>query len=127
MRVDRVHAAGADQTHEMQRATVLPSRGGSVDEHGFVKKLPSAIDCVDADEVLLHHPAGAEVQMPHLAVAHLPARQPNRLPRRRRAACAARAPRACPRSERSPCDRIAFSLRAVAPAIEDEEDDGRRA
>ena len=36
----------------------------------------AALDALgDADQVLGHHPAGAEVQVAHLAVAHLPFRQ----------------------------------------------------
>ena len=91
-----------------------------------MKKLPSLIALVDADEVLLHHAARAEIEVSDLAVADLAARQADRLARRleQRARCAR--PERVPRRHGRHRDRIALALGAIAPAVEDEEDDGSR-
>ena len=76
--VDRVHAALAEQPHQVERATrgLRPLAGA---EEGLVTEEAAVGDRLgDPDEVLHHHAAGAEIEVPDLAVPHLPARKPHR-------------------------------------------------
>jgi len=44
-------------------------------KHGTLEQLPVADALVDAGEVLVDDPAGAQVQMPHHGIPHLPLRK----------------------------------------------------
>ena len=69
--VERVHAARAEQADEVEGAARLPQLAAELDQRRELVEL-AALDALgDADEVLRHHPAGAEVEVAHLAVAHL--------------------------------------------------------
>ena len=71
MTVERVYATVADQSHEVQRAAVLPNALTCRCESGVASKRPIGDSAIDADEVLPNHAAGAEIEMPDFAVAHL--------------------------------------------------------
>ena len=76
-----VHAAVGQQAHKVQRRTrLLRSFDGLVDDLVFADGAITARQ-VDARELLVHHAAGADVQVPHFGVAHLPGRQAHRLAR----------------------------------------------
>ena len=89
--VDRVHAAVADEAHEVHGAAVLRRGVARVDERRIREKRSVANRLADANEVLHHHSAGTEVEVAHLAVSHLPLGQSHGEPRRveqRAAGCA---------------------------------------
>ena len=70
--IDRVDAAVSDEPHEVQRAAGFADVGRRLGERRNPEERPLA-DCqVDADDVLHHYPAGAEIQVPNFAVSHLP-------------------------------------------------------
>ncbi len=62
-----------------RRPDVRPPRNASFST-GFAASEPSAQAAVDAGELLVHHAAGADVEVPHLGVAHLPAGRPTASP-----------------------------------------------
>ena len=66
----------------MQRGTRCLSRLYRAVDHGVIADGAGAACHVDARELLMHHAAGADVEMPDLGVAHLPLRQAHGLPRR---------------------------------------------
>ena len=72
-----VHAAGADEAHEVQ--STIPSDGGPGRLHErFVGEERAVGDgSVDTRQVLEHGPTGTDVQVPDLAVAHLAVGQPD--------------------------------------------------
>ena len=76
-----MHAAIGEQAHEVQRGTRRLSSLDSVVDHDVIADGAGAASHVDTRELLMHHAAGADVEMPHLGVAHLPLRQANSLPR----------------------------------------------
>ena len=72
-----MHAAIGEQAHEMQCGT----RRNSIVDHGIIADGAGAASHVDARELLMHHAAGADVEMPHLGVAHLTLRKAHGLSR----------------------------------------------
>ena len=71
MLVAGMHAAIGEQAHEMQCGTRCLCRLDGIVDHGVIADGAGAASHVDARELLMHHTAGADVEMPHLGVAHL--------------------------------------------------------
>ena len=76
-----VHAAIGEQAHEVQRGTRRLCRLDSIVDHGVIADGAGAASHIDTRELLMHHAAGADVEMPHLGVAHLTLRQAHGLSR----------------------------------------------
>ena len=76
-----MHAAIGEQAHEMQCGTRRLCRRNSIVDHGIIADGAGAASHVDTRELLMHHAAGADVEMPHLGVAHLTLRKAHGLSR----------------------------------------------
>ncbi len=63
----------------MQAAPVFQSPVHGLIQDLVVGKGVVANGLADANDILIHHSAGPEVQVPHLGVAHLPLWQAHRL------------------------------------------------
>ncbi len=66
----RMHAAVAEQAHQMQLPLASALHGG--EQKLVLKKRAGAQGLVDARDVHVHHAARADIQMPDFAVSHLP-------------------------------------------------------
>ncbi len=77
---------------------------------------------VDALEVLIEHPTGADRQMPDLRVAHLSGRQADRLAGRLEPSMGVLRPEPVEHGRARQLDRVPRSRRSAAPAVEDDED-----
>ena len=120
--VDRVHAAVADQTHQVNGPVVLDRGVARANEHGILEERPVANRFADANEVLHHDASGAEVQVSDLAVAHLPLRQPDGEPGRIEQRAGIARDERVPRGSVGQRDRISFAFWAVSPAVEHYQD-----
>jgi hypothetical protein len=90
----------------------------------WVREETSVRDCArDANEVLHHHAAGAEVQVTDFAIADLSAGKAHRLARGLKERPRRPRPQTIPSRYVRHRDRIAVLLGTVAPAVENEEDD----
>src|SRR5262249_61208134 len=69
--IDGVHSAFADEPHEVHGGLSLPGELTGLDERVILEKRAGLDRFADADEVLHHDAAGAQIQMADLAVAHL--------------------------------------------------------
>ena len=63
-----MHAAIGEQAHEMQRGTRRLCHLDSIIDHGVIADGAGAASHVDTRELLMHHTAGADVEMPHLGL-----------------------------------------------------------
>ena len=75
-----VHAAIRNQAEDVQGAASRPGFLNTLDERGKFKKIAALDGAVDANDDLIHHPARAEIEMPHFGIAHLPVRKPHGAP-----------------------------------------------
>ncbi len=119
-----VHATGGEQAHEMERA-VDRLRGGTGGAQFGIGEEAAVLDGrIDAGEVLVDDPAGAEVHVPDFGVAHLPVRQADEaalgVDQRMRVA----SQQGVPVRQRRLREGIVGRVFAVAPAVEDEQYDG---
>ncbi len=122
VRVDRLHAPRAEEAHEVKRAAALPEPGAEIHQRLPSKKVAAADACGNPDEVLRHHPAGAKVQVPHLAVAHLPFGQAHGQAAGVEEGSRFAVPEAVPNGGPGEFDGVSFALRPVAPPVEHDED-----
>ncbi len=70
-----VHARIGNDPHQMKPSALLPHPLDRRREHRRVFHFPLLQRLVDPDQFLIHNPPGADVLVPHLAVAHDPFRQ----------------------------------------------------
>ncbi len=125
VRVDRVHAARADQPHEMERAAGARHLPALLHEHRINEESAVGDRLRDSHQILLHHSAGAEVEVPHLAVADLAARQADGFAGGLEEGARRVRPESVPGRHRRHRDRVPLALGAISPSVEDEEDDRR--
>ena len=121
--VERVDAARAEQPHQVQGAAALPEAGAELDEGGELVELAALNALRDSHEVLRHHPSGAQVQVPDLAVAHLSFRQSHREAASVQQRSGVGVPEPVPDRGRGQLNRVTLALGAVAPAVQDDQDD----
>jgi len=113
-------AAVADEAQQVQ-AALAPARH-QVDEQRLLEELPAHDRRVNAGDLLVDDPPRADVQVADLGIAHQAAGQAHALARgvdERRGILPQE-----PRVIRRPRQRngVRLTLRAVAPAVEDDED-----
>src|SRR5436305_10927203 len=82
MLVDRVNTAAPNETDEVNGPAVALRDVAGLDEGGIREERLVPNRFSDAHQVLHHDAAGAEVQMPDLAVSHLTFGEANREARR---------------------------------------------
>src|SRR5215510_5456970 len=75
MLVDRMDTTAADEAHEMDGPVVPDSSVTRTRECLISEERTVADRVVDTNEVLHDDAAGAQIQMPDLAVSHLPLRE----------------------------------------------------
>ena len=123
VRIERVDPAGADQAHQVQRAVLASSLRAQLHQRLQLIEL-SRLDALrDAHDVLRHHPARAEVQVPDLAVAHLSRGESHRQARRLEQRARGPLPQAVPDRRRAELDGVAVPAGTEPPAVEDDQDD----
>ena len=121
--VEGVDTTRAEQPDEMQRAAGCAQLGAELDQRRELVKL-TALDALrDADQVLRHDAAGAEVEVAHLAVAHLALGEADGQPARVEESVRERAPEPVPYRGVGQFDRVAFAFRPIAPAVQNDQDD----
>src|SRR3954465_11656011 len=134
MLIERVNPAGSYQTHDVQRAVVPTCALAELHQLWNAKEFSRFDGLRDANEILGHHAAGAEIQMADFAVADLSFRKTDgearRLEQRTRRALPQPVPhRRAPQLDRVALPtrlgprprRVALSARAEAPAVENDE------
>src|SRR3954451_4855751 len=116
----RVHAPVAHEPDQMD-----PRPAHRVDQD-LVEGQRALLDgFVDPRQVLLDHRAGAEVQMPDLAVTHLPLGQPDGSAARRQLGMRVARPQIVEHRGVGELDRVAGSRRGEPPPVEHDEADRR--
>ena len=69
--VERVHAAGSDQPHHVQRTVVATDVLDQLGQRGNAKELSRLNGLGNANDILRNHATRAEIEMADFAVAHL--------------------------------------------------------
>jgi len=70
-----MHTTGRHEADQMAGAAALLQSGDQAGQRRRLLDLAGFDGVGDARQVLHHHAARADVEMPHLGIAHLPARQ----------------------------------------------------
>ena len=122
----RVHAAGAQQAHDVARPAALAQRFDMCQQRGRAGEAAFGDGPVNPGQVHPHHAARADVGMAHLRVADLARGQAHVLAARlqRRGGHGGGEP--VERGRARQPDRVALLLVAQAEAVEDDERDGTR-
>src|SRR6266550_4020637 len=118
-----VDAARADQSHQVQRSTVLPDLAACTHQCRIGVEAAVGDGRGDTYEILHHYSSGAEIEVSDFAVPHLPRRQadakPGSFEQRPRSAT----PERVPGGRVGECDCVAVSFGAIAPSVEYDERD----
>jgi len=119
----RVHAARADQAHQVQRPSILACRVHRRDQHRVVDQLVPLDGAIDAYQVLVDDPPRADVGVTDLRVSHLPLGEPDGEARAQQLG-ARHLPREAVEVRRAgQKDGVVLALGADAPAVEDRQED----
>ena len=121
----RVHAAVADQPTRCSVPPLLSTASHASDERRIREERcrPRSTSMMRTRSCITTRP-GAEVEMADLAVSHLACGQTHRRPDASSSVRGAAAPERVPGRSARERDRVAFGLRAVSPAVEDDQRDG---
>ena len=120
-----VDASGRDEPEQMDVAAALARAPERRDECFVVEEGTVADGAVDALEVLVEHPAGADRQVADLGVAHLAGRQADRLAGSAELGVRVVAPEPVEHRRVRELDRVPRARRRDPPAVEDHERDER--
>ncbi len=120
----RVHAAVADQAHQMQltRAAALHR----FEQQRLAEKFAAGDELIDARDVHLHDAARADIHVAHFAIAHLPFGQADGRTGGVNQRVGKFLEQAVVIGLAREGDGVALGFGAVAPAVEDGEDDWSR-
>ncbi len=119
-----MHASVGDQTNDMERARASPCPFAGCNQSGRVPKIVSR--CVrDPHQILSNNPTGADCKMPDLRIAHLPLRESYLASGGNQLAMGAITPQLIEDGRVGELDCVAGPWWRNAPAIEDDEDNGR--
>ena len=114
-----VDAAVGQQAHQVDRAVPLLCPADGLQQDGIFKEIAVPDGFCDAGQLLIDHPACADVGVAHLAVAHLSLRQTHRqagaFQQGMGAACKQPVQNRRPRCG----DRVGRAGRRLAPAVQD--------
>jgi len=119
--VESVHAPEAEETDEMEGAARLLCSAAERDQGLEVEEAAVGDALVDPDEILRHHPAGAEVEVSDLAVAHLTFGESDGQAARVEKSTGLGGPQAVPDGRVAELDGVADAFSAVSPAVEHHE------
>jgi hypothetical protein len=123
MRVERVHAAVADEPDEVQGPPGLLERPAEIDKRRQLEELSRFDGLRNPHHVLGDDATSPEVQVSDFAVADLPLRKPDRQPRSVQQGSRSACPEAVPGGRVAQLDGVAFTARAEPPAVKDDEPD----
>jgi hypothetical protein len=123
MRIERVHAAVAEQSDEMQRDSARRSVATGGDERSVAEEGAGFDRGTDAHQVLLHHATGTKVHVADLAVPHLTLRQADTPPTRFQQRAGHRTHQVIPVWRLGEGDCVRGGVLAVPPTIENHEAD----
>src|SRR5207244_453143 len=127
MRLLRVHAPIRNQTEQMQSALTYPGVLHRAYQHGMREELAVLDHQIDARDVHVNDAAGADVEMPDLAVSHLSFRQADERPAGMNQRIGIFAEKPVIRRLARQRDGVGLGLGTVSPTVEDDEDERIRA
>ena len=113
----RMDASSGDQTKQLHALASLEGRN----ERRILEERTVLDRSVHSHQVLEEHAAGADRQMPDLAIAHLPGWQADRRPGRIERRVRERPPQPIERRGVGEVDGVAGPGRRAAPAVENDE------
>ncbi len=119
-----VDAAVRQEADEVKRPASLPCEVHGSEEGGVGEEGAVGDSGVDAGHVHADDPAGAEVEVADLGVAHLAVREADEVVASAKEGVGEVAEELVVDGFAGLCDGVAVGLGAVAPAVEDGEDDG---
>jgi hypothetical protein len=117
-------ATFADQSDQVQRPPGALRGPTGLDERLVVEERPVLDRLRDSHQVLHHDAAGAQVEVPDLAVAHLPFGQSHGKPGGLEQRAGGSRDERVPRRHRRHRDRIPLALAPIAPTIQNDQYDG---
>ena len=120
----RMHAAGRQQANHVYLATGLYGRVAGACQRGVLREFAGFDGVVNAGEVLIDHPASAQVEVADLGIAELPVRQANMVLRGVDQAVRAVAPQGIPGGLAGERDGVVRRWLTVAKAVQNQQDDG---
>ena len=120
----RMHAAGRQQAHQMAGAAGLPQPGDQVAHRGSAFDLAAGERLADARQILQHHAAGADVEVPDFGIAHLPGRQADIGSRRAQQAHAGSRPQAVEHRRVREADGVVGGFVAPAKTVQHDQHHG---
>ena len=124
VRLVAVHAAGRKQAHHVQGAAAGQHRVAGGVEFGVVEEAGVLDRRVDPGQVLVDDAAGADVHVPDFGIAHLPVRQADVAAFGVDQGGRMFGQQPAPGGHVGLGDGVVGGIVAVAPAIEDQQDDG---
>jgi hypothetical protein len=119
-----VDSAVGEQADEMEGSSFLAREVDGVGECGIGEEAAIGDGSVNAGHVHAHDASRAEIEMAHFGVAHLAVRQTNVVVAGTEESVGVGREEPVVRGLAGERDGVAVSLGAVAPAVEDGEDDG---
>jgi hypothetical protein len=122
MLINRMDSARAQQTHDVQGPAALAQRSAELDQRRQRKELAALNALRDSDQVLRYYPAGAEVQVAHLAVSHLALRKADGEATRFEQGTGIGLPQAMPYGSAGQLDRVSVPGLAIPPAVQNHQD-----
>jgi hypothetical protein len=118
-----VHAAIGDETEKMERTLSSGRLGTGMNEHRITEKAAVGDRGANACQILVDHPAGADVEVTDFAVAHLPNRQTNPRARRHQGAVGTLRFESVEGRRRRQTDGVARACRRHSPTVENDKYD----
>src|SRR5438067_8051322 len=122
MLVERMHATGTDESHEVQRGVVASYVVHQLHEGGNSKELAGVNRLRNAHDVLRHDATGAEIQMTDFTVADLSFGESDGESRGIEQRTRRALPQAVPGRRLAQLDRVAFATGTKAPTVEHDQD-----
>ena len=117
-----MHTAGRHQTHEVTDAAAFLEFLDKADERGNVTQGAVLAGRIDAQQVLIEHPPGADIHMPHFGITELALGQTDAFLGRLQGAVGTTRHKAVPDRRVGLGHGIVPGILAYPPAIEDAED-----
>src|SRR5262249_25957967 len=123
MRIERVYAAVADQSHQMQRAAGSSQPRAELEKGGQPEEIALGDARGNAHDVLGDDAAGPQVEMPDFAIAHLSFRKSYGETAGVEQCAGERIPETVPHRRAPQLDGIALATLSISPAIQDDQGD----
>ena len=118
-----VHTTVGDETKEMESAVLLRSKFNGLDQRGVLEEAAIGDGAVDPADIHADDASGSEVQMPHLGVSHLTVGKPDEVIAGMNQRVGKLFEKTVVVRLASQGDGVAVSIRAIAPAIENSQNE----